>query len=175
MALDNYQLIARNIAFLYDYLLQSEPYNAMPEDKRFAFTGILYAFAYLHRGEIRYRHLDDCVKGASFGHCIVGMLSRQIRNPFEHPGRTEEDKLIDFTVNLEAHLMIVDNRQIDPNDVMAAVISKRDSIRDAIKETRAIINKKGFPNEVATLVQEYTSSPDCLQAREWIADYSSQV
>ena len=170
---NNFELIAHNLTCIFDCLQVCPQYNMMDKDKAYALTGILDVLVYLQKGEIRLPHIDDCVKGAGFGHCIIGTRSAQIRNPFEYPSRTEEDKFVDFVVNIEALLMTVDNTNVDPSQVIEAVISKRDTIKVAIAATRALIKSEGVPPEVASLVREYGSSLAFSELRQWVENYHS--
>ena len=182
----NYVLIARNVAYSYEYLKRHFSDKLDTEDLLLVVTGLIAASMYVARRQIS---LSDLIKALTYAKkrvlflhgrqkliYDVGLIGENDQAFIDATLELEKknDLLLDFTLNIEALELAVDSMtpQIGPIDVLNAVSTAKQKAYDGIEQARRKANSS-FPGGIVELSSKVMGSVDFDAVRLAIADAST--
>jgi len=171
--INNYTLIARNVTLIYYSLKNEHATRFKNEEQLLAATGIIDAWVYLNRKELRIGDIVDAVTFSKYDGIVLLPAQIDLYDSIESLTPRESDRLLNFVLNLEARLFSVDSPRISARDILYALKKKRDTIQKAIQATKQRA-ETSIPPAVTSLVNGIIESIDFAEVDTELAQYKEE-
>ena len=169
---NNYKLIARNVAGVYEYIQKNFAQVLGNEDLRLAYTGLVCATIHMEQGLITFTDIIAAVKYAKMHKVYLKGSSADVYG-YDKETRSllsflkDEDLLLNFALNLITLELAADamTPQMSPRDVLVATNTKKVEVYKTIQDVR----NKGR-TALGGLVNKVVASYDLNKVNEALAD-----
>ena len=127
---DNFTIITKNITLIYEILKQKYR-NSFQDEKSLLITcGAIDLVAYLNEKSISNKNIELAFTLANLGECGVGLIHRSHISTTEHfLTKSKKDLLLNFIMQIECLIFYADNKMMPADDIIHAVISKKNYIK----------------------------------------------
>ena len=169
----NYTIIARNVAGVYEYIQKNFSQGLGSEDLRLACTGLVCATIHIEQGLLTFADIIAAVKYAKMNKVYLKGSSVGVYDIYDKgtksllPLLKEEDLLLNFALNLITLELAADamTPQMSPGDVLEAVSAKKVEVYKTIQDVR-----KSGRTALGGLVNKVLPAYDLTKISEALAE-----